>query len=302
MPTLRSFLATILLRDVPFWTSSRKRRFARTLTFALYVYVFHVVLLLWFEYRLAFPGWTFNKHWAAIPVGVVVEELALDAADGNTIQAWWLPPAGWTPAHGAVLYSHGNGENLSNCGRHLKLWRDELNVGALGYDYPGFANSTGTPNEASCYAAAQAAFDWLVNVKKVAPCDIIVVGQSMGGAMATELAVRHDCRMLITAGTYTSFPDITQHRFFWIPGRYLVRLQFDNLSKIATIRTPVFVAHGMVDSSIPISQGERLFEAAPEPKRFYPMQNHPHMHPERPDFYAAVRKFLAETRPGDLKR
>ena len=54
----------------------------------------------------------------------------------------------------------------------------------------------------------------------------------------------------------------------------------------------------MVDNIVPFSHGERLYEAAPEPKRFYPMADHPHMHPRRPDFYDAVRKFVAETRRG----
>ncbi len=296
MPLFHSILGTIFLRDVSFWTSSRQRRWARLATLALYLYVLHLGLLLWFEYRLAFPGWTFNKHWAGPPAGVVVEELALDTSDGNTVQAWWLPPPGWTPAQGALIYAHGNGENLSNCGGHLRRWRDELKTGVIGFDYPGFANSTGTPNEASCYAAAQATFDWLVEEKEVAARDIIVVGQSMGGAMATELAARQECRMLITAATYTSFPDMAQQRFFWIPGRYLVRLQFDNLGKVAKMRTPVFITHGTADHVVPFSHGERLYEGAHEPKRFYAMPGHPHAHPHTPEFYEAVRAFLAETR------
>jgi uncharacterized protein len=296
MTLLRSCLATVCLRNIPFWTSSRPRRLARLLTLALVLYVLHIVVLLCFEYRLAFPGWTFNKRWVGPPADTLIEELALTTSDGNTIQAWWLPPPGWTPAQGAVLYSHGNGENLSNCGGHLRRWRDELKTGALGYDYPGFANSTGTPNEASCYAAAEAAFDWLVNEKKVAARDIIVIGQSLGGGMATELAARHECRMLLTAGTFTSFPDVAQHRFFWIPARYLIRLQFDNLGKVAKMRTPVFITHGTADNVVPFSQGERLYEAAQEPKRFYPMPGHPHSHPNTPEFYDAVREFLAETR------
>ena len=297
MILLRSFLATALLRDVPFWTASPWRRVARIATFALALYVLHLAVLLWFEYRLAFPGWTFNKRWVGPPADIVVEDLALDTSDGNTIQAWWLPPPGWTPAQGALIYSHGNGENLSNCGGHLRRWRDELNTGVIGYDYPGFANSTGKPNEASCYAAAEAAFAWLVNEKNVAARDIIVVGQSMGGAMATELASRHECRMLITAGTYTSFPDMAANRFPWIPGRYLVRLQFDNIGKVANMRTPVFITHGTADHVVPFAHGERLYEAAHEPKRWYPMPGHPHSHPDTKGFYDAVREFLAETRP-----
>ena len=85
--TTRTFLATIFLRDTPFWTASFGRRVARIVTFGLYLYVGHLVVLLYFEYRLAFPGWTFNKYWDGLPNDTVVEELALDTTDGNTVQA-----------------------------------------------------------------------------------------------------------------------------------------------------------------------------------------------------------------------
>jgi uncharacterized protein len=295
---LRSSLAVFFLRGVPFWTASRPRRFARVLTLAIYLYVLQALVLLAFEKRLAFPGWTFDRAWAEPPAGVATEEIDLAASDGKSIRAWWVVPDGWTPDKGAVLFAHGSGRNLSHAGGNLRRWRDALGTAVLGFEYPGYGMSSGKPNEASCYASANAAFDWLVAVKNIRPKDVVLVGESMGGAMAVDLAARHDCRMLILLGAYTSFPEIAQKHYFWIPCRHLLSLQFDNLGKIPTIRTPLFVGHGMVDDVVPFSEGERLYEAAPEPKRFYPMPNHPHMHPRRPDFYDAVRKFLAETRKG----
>ena len=294
--TFRPLLAALLLRAVPFWTSSRKRRVARLLTFALYLYVLHAVLLLSFESRLAFPGWTFDRAWAAPPTGVAVEELDLVAADGNTIRAWWVVPEGWTPKKGAVLFAHGSGRNMSHAGGNLRRWRDNLDTAVLGFDYPGYGQSSGTPSEESCYASSRAAFDWLLEAKNVRAKDVVLVGESMGGAMVVDLASRHACRMLVLLGAYTSFPDMAQKLYFWIPSRHLVRLQFDNLGKIGKVRTPVFVAHGMVDDVVPFSQGERMFAAAPEPKRFFPMADHPHMHPRRPAFFEAVREYLVETR------
>jgi pimeloyl-ACP methyl ester carboxylesterase len=298
MTRIRSSLALLLLRRVPFWTSSRLRRVARLVTLAIYLYVLHIVALLCFEYRLAFPGWTFDREWATPPAGVFAEELNLTASDGNSIRAWWFAPEGWTADRGAVVFAHGNGRNLSHCGGNLRRWRDALGAAVLGFDYPGYGQSSGRPNEESCYASANAAFDWVVGVGGVRPKDVVLVGESMGTAMAVDLASRHDCRMLVLMGAYTSFPDAAQHQFFWIPSRHLVSLRFDNLGKIGSIRTPLFVAHGTADKVVPFSQGERLFEAAHGPKRFYPMANHPHMHPRHPSFYDQVRKFMAETRKG----
>jgi fermentation-respiration switch protein FrsA (DUF1100 family) len=260
------------------------------------LYLGVVLILLAGQDRLAFTGWTFRPPWQAAPPGAVVDEVTIPSTDGNSISGWWLPPAEWTPQMGAVLYFHGNGENVSNCGHALRNFRNELHRGALGIDYPGYGKSTGTPSEQSCYNAAQAAFDWLVREKKVAPQDIVVIGQSMGGAMATEVAYRQRCRLLLTSSTFTTFPDVAQYRYFWMPARYLVHLRFDNLAKMRTIETPVFIAHGTADEAVPFSEAQRLYAAvAKAPKRFYPRPGHGHSQPDTAPFYEAVREFLAET-------
>lgn len=259
--------------------------------------MFTVVVVVACEDRIAFPGWTFGWGFnrRSDPPKAAVEQFAIRTADGNSIQAWWLPSPEWKAEQGAVIYLHGNGGNVARGANSLLRWQKELHTGVLGFDYPGFGKSTGQPNEQSCFAASQAAFDWLVHEKKVAARDIIVVGQSMGGAMAVHLASRQPCRMLITSGAFSSFPDIAQNHFFWMPARYLVRSRFDNLGKIARVGTPVFITHGAADHVVPYAQGEQLFAAAREPKRFYSEPGQHHAQPKSPAFFQAVRGFLAET-------
>lgn len=257
------------------------------------VYVLITILLLLAETRLAFPGWTLPKTVEPVPTGM--EELNVQSREGHFIYGRWLARPGWTPARGALIYIYGNGENVSVNTRTMTRWAEELRVGVLCFDYPGYGHSTGSPNEKNCNAAALAAFDWLVREKQVAAKDIIVVGQSMGGGIATELVSNRPCRMLLTSGTFTSFPDIAQYRFFWIPARYLVRLQFDNIGKMKTLRTPIFITHGTDDHVIPFSHGERLAEAANSPKRFYVADGLRHSQPRTPEFFEAVREFLRET-------
>jgi fermentation-respiration switch protein FrsA (DUF1100 family) len=257
--------------------------------------VFTILILVLGEERLTFAGWTFPKAWIGYPAGAVVDDVTLESADHNSINAWWLPPPDWSPKDGALIYFHGNSENLSTCGGTLTKWSSELHTGVLGFDYPGFGHSTGSPNEQSCYAAAETSFDWLVNEKKIAPKDIILVGQSIGGAVAMELARSRPCRMLLTSGAFTSFADAAQHRYFWLPARYLVRLRFNNIEKMKDLETPVFITHGTHDHTVPFSQGERLAAAARGYKRFYPIAGHGHSQPKSPDFYEALRQFLRES-------
>jgi fermentation-respiration switch protein FrsA (DUF1100 family) len=292
-----SLAADRVTQSSPISSLPRRRRWLRAALGLSSVYLLAVVVLVACQNRIAFPGWTYSR-WLDPPAKAVVEEAVVRAADGNAIHAWWLPPAGWTPRQGAVIYVHGNGKNVSNCGRTLLRWQKELNTGVLGFDYPGFGKSTGSPNEQSCYAASQAAFDWLVHEKRVAAADIIVLGQSMGGAMAVELAIRQQCRMLITSGAFSSFPEIAQDQFFWMPARYLTRLRFDSVGKMGRVAAPVFITHGAGDHVVPYAHGGQLLAAAREPKRFYSEPGQHHAQPKTPAFFQAVREFLAETGAG----
>ncbi|HSI16092.1 MAG TPA: alpha/beta hydrolase [Chthoniobacter sp.] len=281
--------------DVARRPSKRSQRSLRILLWLGGAYLIALLVLVLGEDRLAFPGWTIRKPWLASPAKTVVEVERIAASDGNTIEGWWLPAADWTPEKGAVLYLHGNGQNISTCGKALRNWRNELKRSVLGIDYPGFGHSTGTPNERSCYVATQAALDWIVREKKVPARNVVVIGQSMGGAMAIEIASRQRCRLLVTSGAFTSFPDIAQYHYGWLPACYLVRSRFGNLSKMHVTETPVFIAHGTDDHTVPFTHGERLYAAATGLKRFYPVTGHGHSQPDTDEFYEAVRTFLRET-------
>jgi fermentation-respiration switch protein FrsA (DUF1100 family) len=98
--------------------------------------------------------------------------------------------------------------------------------------------------------------------------------------------------------TFTSIPDEVQCLYPWLPGRWLVRAQFNNLAKIASIHGPIFIAHGRQDGLIPFSMGERLFGAAPSPKRFFPMDNQGHTDVLSSAAFLALRDFLAANDSG----
>jgi fermentation-respiration switch protein FrsA (DUF1100 family) len=62
------------------------------------------------------------------------------------------------------------------------------------------------------------------------------------------------------------------------------------------------MAHGDRDGTIPYSQGQRLFEAAPEPRRFLTLPGGDHNDPFPPEFFTALADFLrgnADTKATD---
>jgi fermentation-respiration switch protein FrsA (DUF1100 family) len=228
------------------------------------------------------------------PAGVAVEDIELPNSAGDPIHAWWSRSSHWRPEQGVVLICHGNGGNLSHRGRLLRQWMVEMGGAALIFDYPGYGRSNGVPSEAGCYAAGDAAFDWLLKVQRIPAERILLYGGSLGSGIATDLASRRPHRALVLVAAFTSFPDMAQTRYPWLPGRWLVRNRFDNLDKIAHCRGPVFIAHSPQDSLIPFEQAERLYAAAAEPKRFFPMPNEPHNDTPMVEFYPALRAFLAD--------
>jgi pimeloyl-ACP methyl ester carboxylesterase len=285
----------LLLRKVPFWTASPWRRVLRVVVLLALVYLGVLAMLLWLENRLLYAGAWLNTAWKAPSEAERFREVRLPMPGGSHVIAWITTPPDWTPQRGAVLFSHGNGRNVSTTDTTMMQWRDVLGRAVLCYDYPSYGRSPGVISEAACYSAQDAAYEWLVGEEKVPREEIILVGESLGGAMAIDMATRREHRCLITLAAFTSFPDMAQLKFPWLPARWLVSNQYRNIDKIAKARRPVFIVHGTEDALVPLSQGERLFAAAPEPKRYLAVSGWPHRHPDTPEFWQAARAFVAES-------
>ena len=154
----------------------------------------------------------------------------LTSADGTHIHGWWIP----AKSDRAILYFHGNAGNLSWRGPSIVNLRDALDASVLIIDYPGYGKSEGSPSEQGCYAAADAAYDWLIGEKKIAPRKLSIYGASLGGGVAVDLASRKEHRALILVKTFTSLPDAASSLYWWlpVPKQALMTNRFDSLSKI----------------------------------------------------------------------
>jgi len=288
-----STFAAIKLKTPRRWW---KHRVARLLGGAVLCYLGVLVVLLFLENRLLFHPLRATEYWLP-PPNVRVRDVQLPTVSGTRIHGWWCPVKNWQPAQGAMLYCHGNAGNLSCRSEAIALWQQALGLSVLIFDYPGYGPSEGTPTEATCYASADAAYDWLTRTMKVPPDHVAIYGGSLGGAVAVDLASRQPHRALILVKSFTSIPDAAQALYPWLPVRWLVRNRFDNLEKIGRCTRPIFVAHGTADRLIPFAQGKRLFEAASQPKHFLAMAGLDHNDGLSPEFFSALRSFLDATAP-----
>jgi fermentation-respiration switch protein FrsA (DUF1100 family) len=263
---------------------------------AILCYLGVLVVMLCLENRLLFHPLRATDYWLP-PPNARVQDVEMRTAGGTCIHAWWCPVRDWEPAKGALLYCHGNAGNLSCRSDSVARWQQELGVSVLIFDFPGYGHSDGTPTEAGCYAAADTAYDWLVRTMKVPSERVLILGASLGGGVAVDLASRQPHRALILVKTFTSIPDAAQRVYPWLPVRWLVRNRFDNYEKIGRCRQPIFIAHGTADQLVPFAHGKRLFDAAREPKRFLTMTGLDHNDGLSPEFFSALRSFLDETAP-----
>jgi fermentation-respiration switch protein FrsA (DUF1100 family) len=142
----------------------------------------------------------------------------------------------------------------------------ERGFAVLAFDYRGFGPSPGRPSEAALYAGAEAAWQWLL-AQGVAPERIIIWGHSLGSGPAVKLATDHRAAALVIFGGFTSIPDMAVTEYPWLPVRWIVGVHLDSLRRIPGVKMPVLIAHTVSDRVVPYANAERLFAAAPQPKR-----------------------------------
>lgn len=187
-------------------------------------------------------------------VGLAYEDLTLTTADGVALAAWFVPGG---PQGRTILLLHGNGGNISHYLRTL-LVLHQLGHAVLAVDYRGFGRSAGVPSESGTYRDAEAAFDYLVRQRRLAPANIVVYGRSLGGAVATWLAAHRRPGGLILESTFTRLVDLGALRYPWLPVALLSRFEYDSAVQIRRVRCPVLVAHGRADGTVPFRFGRAL--------------------------------------------
>jgi alpha-beta hydrolase superfamily lysophospholipase len=218
---------------------------------------------------------TKDAWWGFNPSNYAFDEHWIDLGhDGHRLHAWWLKAE--DPNAPAVLYLHGARWNLTGSVTRIDRWR-RLGFAVLAVDYRGFGKSTDVaPTEAFAYEDAEAAWEYLA---KLAPNrQRFIVGHSLGGAIATELARRRpEASGLVLEATFTSVRDMISHSpWGFLPVGLILNQEFNALEKIGEVKMPVLVTHGTRDSIVPFEMGERLFEAAKSPKRFIKVEGAGH--------------------------
>jgi len=267
------------------------RRVRKTLAKLLAVCLLLFIMLRWFEHTQVYhPDRILTATGAEL--GRPFEDVWFKAKDGVELNGWFFPAATNSPrASTAVLICHGNAGNI---GYRLDMCQTLLETGisVLVFDYRGYGRSQGRPNEEGTYLDAQGAYRWLLQ-KGFAPANIIAYGESLGGGVAGELAMREPLGGLILQSTFSSIPDIGAELFPWLPVRLMSSIKYETCKKLPRLRMPVLIMHSRVDGLIGFHHAQKNFSLANEPKLFWEL-NGDHNSPvsEPKHFTEGIEKFL----------
>ena len=186
------------------------------------------------------------------------EEVSLVTADGLHLLAAWRPPASGRPV---AVFFHGNGDSLVGAARATEAL-SAAGYGVLLPEYRGYGGNPGKPGEAALYADGRAALRWLAG-KGIAPAQVVLIGNSMGSGVATQLSRENRPAALVLVSPYASLPELAAQKLPWLPARWLVRHRFDNAAKLGGVTAPVLIVHGTADTMIAPDHALALARANP---------------------------------------
>lgn len=251
------------------------------------------LMLRWFEHRQVYHPLS-RMDTTGAELSRPFENIEdLQAPDGVPLHAWFYPADAGSPRqHLVFLLCHGNAGNISHRIHHADLL---LETGASVFllEYRGYGRSDGRPSEEGLYLDAQAGYLWLRD-RGFKPAHIIGLGESLGGGVVTELALRESLGGIVLLNSFTSIPDVGAELFPFLPVRWLSTIRFDTRSKLPSITVPVLIAHSREDRLIRFTHAEQNFAAAREPKRLWEIQG------DHNDFLLADRRGYLEGLNGFL--
>ena len=233
--------------------------------FVLWLVILIVLFLVSIRYMERHSIYFPMREITATPglVGLPYEDIYFDTSDNKTLNGWFI--AG-DEAEFTVIFCHGNAGNISHRLEKISIFHG-LGLNMFIFDYRGYGKSGGIPSESGLYKDIRAAYRYLTEERKIPGDNIILYGESIGGAVVIDLAQEENVGALITEETFTSVKDMAGIAYPFMPN-IIFSSRFDSIPKIKKITCPKLIIHSVDDEIVPFHMGEKLFNAAGPPKRF----------------------------------
>ncbi len=252
----------------------------------------------WYESKALFYP---DKDFTILPkdIGLTAEDIFLEVGtDKEKIHGWFFNSANSNGK--TILYIHGNAGNISDRLPVIKGYL-EHRFAVFIFDFRGYGKSEGNPTKDGIVEDSLAAYDFMINKKGVGPENIIIIGQSLGGAPALKLANMRESAGVIMEGCFYSIKEIAKDIFSPLPIWILASSALNNGLEIKKLKVPLLLIHGKNDNVINYRHSLKLFEEANEPKKFVTFENagHVDMYESDPSlYYGSIIDFAGITEGG----
>jgi len=233
----------------------------------------------------------FPSSYAPQPLDVGVGDMRiveLQTNDGITLRAWYKPAA--TTNKPTIVYFHGNAGNIGHRAMHVKPFLQK-GYGVLLVTYRGYSQNPSYPSEEGLYLDAQSALNFLQKQKVNFSC-IALYGESIGCAVAIEMATKYPVGALILLSPFTSLVALGKYHYPFLPISMLLKDRYNSLEKASYVHTPTLIIHGKYDNIVPVQFGQKLYEALDEPKEIQLISDRGHNDLFEP---ALIMDFLMRT-------
>lgn len=178
------------------------------------------------------------------------EAVAIAVGDG-VVNGWYQPPRDGLPL---IVYYKGNAGSFSKEHERFEQFVAD-GYGFVAFDYRGFPASPGTISQQGILDDAIAVYDWAA--AKGFP--LVIWGRSLGSGPSTYVASQRDAEALLLETPFLSAVTVAGERYPFLPVGLVMQDQFPVNQWIADVAEPVLVAHGTGDTTIDVSNGERLY-------------------------------------------
>lgn len=222
------------------------------------------------ELLLFFPSKFPNGDWN--PKDLQFQDVFFAAEDETKLHGWYCPA---NNPRAVVLIAHGNAGHVASRVQWLRYLQTRAKVSVFMFDYRGYGRSEGTPTVEGAIQDATAARAKLCELAGIRKSEMLLMGESLGGAIVVQLAAKSPPQGLILQSTFSSLRDVADVHYpklSWL----VPRNKLDSTGQIIRYRGPLLQSHGNRDRTIPFSSGVKLFRAANEPKQFVTIENADH--------------------------
>lgn len=258
----------IILGGTDMWL----RRFALGLSGTWLAVVFMMMTL---ETRLVYPARDPNRQdWK--PQSLDHRQFECRSRDGTRVHGWVLPGSGPGPA---IVVFHGNAEDVAEVAPSIgDRLRKRLNATVLVFDYRGYGQTRGVPNEERVIEDGEAAVRAFAERMGTTPEKLVFYARSLGGGIALGVAERTGSGLLILDRTFNRLTDAAWANYPFVPTPWIMRNRFDSEARIARLDVPLLQSHFTDDEIIPLRLAERLYAASPASAReFVKMEGGGHL-------------------------